>query len=179
MSYPVVKARWFTVGRIKPVQLIVIHSAETPETAQAAENVAHYFATTDVKASAHFTVDNNSIVQSVRVEDTAWHCKNANANGIGIEHAGRANQTAEQWLDDYGCAMLELSAKLAAELCKQFHIEPVRAEFLSGMSPTVVRPGFCGHRDVPGHGSHSDPGPGFPFAYYLGRVAFYLDNPPA
>lgn len=175
--YPFIPARWFTRGRIKPIQLIVIHSAETPETAQSAEGVAHYFATTDVKASAHFTVDRDSVVQSVQVEDTAWHCKNANANGIGIEHAGRASQTAEQWLDDYGRDMLELSAKLAADLCRQFSIEPVRAEFLSGASPTVVRPGFTGHRDVPGHGSHSDPGLAFPWDYYIGRVAFYIDGP--
>lgn len=177
MDYPFVQARHYTPGRIKSVQLIVIHSAETPETANTAENVARYFATTDTKASAHFTVDQNSVVQSVRVEDTAWHCKNANANGIGVEHAGRAQQTAEQWLDDYGRAMLELSAELAAGLCKRFGIEPVRAEFLSGTSPTVVKPGFTGHVDVPGSGTHWDPGPGFPWEYFIGRVAYYLDPP--
>ena len=176
-SYPLIPARFFTKGRIKPIQLIVIHSAECPKKEGAARGVANYFATTDRQASAHFTVDDKEVIQSVRVEDTAWAAKNANANGVNVEHAGYAAQTEAEWLDEYGQAMLELSAKLAAELCKKFDIEPVRAEFLSGVSPTVIKPGFCGHRDVPLHGSHSDPGPGFPFDYYLGRVAFYLDNP--
>ena len=178
-NYPLIPSKHFTNGRLKPVQLIVIHSMEAPEKGETAENVARYFATTDVQASAHFCVDNNSVVQCVQVEDTAWHCKNGNANGIGIEHAGYAKQTEAEWLDEYGQSMLELSAKLAAELCKRFNVEPVRAEFLSGVSPTVVKPGFTGHRDVPLHGSHSDPGTSWPWSYYLGRVAYYLDNPPA
>jgi N-acetyl-anhydromuramyl-L-alanine amidase AmpD len=175
-SIPFVQAKHYTKGRNKPVQLIVVHDMEAPEGPLTAENVAHYFATTEVQASAHYCVDNNSVVQCVRLEDTAYQCKGANANGIGIEHAGYARQSLAEWLDDYGRAMLELSAQLSAVLCRQFAIEPVRAEFLSGISPTVTKAGFCGHRDVPGHGSHSDPGPNFPFDYYLGRVAFYFEQ---
>lgn len=178
-SYPFVPALHFTKGRIKQVQLIVIHSAECPKKEGAARGVANYFATTDRQASAHFTVDDKEIIQSVQIEDTAWAAKNANANGVHIEHAGYAKQTLLDWLDEYGRAMLELSAKLAAKLCKKYNIEPVRAEFLSGVSPTVTKPGFAGHRDIPLHGSHSDPGTGFPWDYYLGRMAYYLDNPPA
>lgn len=173
-NYKLIPARWFTRGRIKPVQLLVIHSAETPEMDNTAENVARYFATTETKASAHFTVDRNSVVQSVQLSDTAWHCKNANANGIGIEHAGRAKQTEAEWLDSYGIAMLDLSAKLCAELCDEYDIPPTLAEFAGPNDPRVVKAGFTGHRDVPNHGSHWDPGPGFPMAYYLGRVTAFL-----
>lgn len=174
-SIPFVQAKNFTRGRIKPVELIVLHSMEAPERGDTARSCAHYFATT-APASAHFCVDSRQIIQCVRTDDTAWQSKNANANGIGIEHAGYAKQTEDEWLDDYGRAMLELSAQLSAQLCKQYGIPVQRAKFLSGISPTVTERGFVGHRDVPGHGSHSDPGPGFPFDFYLERVRFYFDQ---
>lgn len=173
-DYAFIQARHFTPGRIKPVQLIVIHSAETQELAQSAENVAHYFATTDVAASVHYAVDADSIVQCVRLTDTAWHCKNANANGIGIEHAGRAIQTREQWLDDYGQKMLDRSARLCADLCKRFNIPASFAQFAGPNNPKVTRAGFCGHVDVPLHGTHSDPGTSFPYDWFLERVVNYL-----
>src|ERR1051325_12198787 len=115
-TIPFRQARNYTKGRIRPVELIVIHSAECAKVTKAAEGVANYFAIS-APASAHYTVDVDSIVQSVKTSDTAWQCKNANANGIGIEHAGYAKQTREEWLDDYGQSMLDLSAKLVAALC--------------------------------------------------------------
>lgn len=172
-TIPFVKARWYTPGRISPVKLIIVHSMEASEGSKTAENVAHYFATTDTKASAHFCIDNDSVIQCVKLTDTAWHCKNGNAAGIGLEHAGYAKQTEAEWLDDYGKAMLELSAKLAAELVAKFSIPIARAKFASPTNAQVVKNGFCGHRDVPLHGSHSDPGANFPWDYYLGRVAAY------
>lgn len=178
-AVPFVPALHFTKGRLKTIQLIVIHSAECPKNEGAARGVANYFATTDREASAHFTVDDKEIIQSVHVEDTAWAAKNANANGVNLEHAGYAKQTEMEWLDDYGRAMLELSAQLAADLCKQFNIPVSMATFASPTNPVVTQAGFVGHMSVPLHGSHSDPGTGFPWDYYLGRIAFYLDNPPA
>lgn len=174
LEVPFKQARNFTRGRIRPVQLIVIHSMEAQEKGATAENVAAYFARTNVKASAHYCVDNNSAVQCVRLEDTAWHCKNANANGVGIEHAGFAKQTEEEWLDDYGRAMLEISAQIAAGLCRRFNIPARRAKFAGDDNPQVIAPGFCGHVEVPGHGVHYDPGAHFPWAYYLERVQFYI-----
>ena len=176
ISYPFVQALHYTKGRLKPVQLIVIHSMEAPKNSKTAENVAHYFATTTTQASAHFCIDDDSVIQSVQLSDTAWHCKNANANGIGLEHAGYAKQSSDEWLDEYGKKMLELSAKLAAELCKEFNIPTEKAVFKSSVDPTVVTPGFVGHMNVPLHGSHSDPGPGFPWDYYLERVRFCIKD---
>ena len=174
--YKFVQAKHYRKGRIKPIQLIVIHSMEAPEKGETAENVANYFSNATVEASAHLCVDNNSIIQCVRFDDTAFHCKNANANGIGIEHAGYAKQTTAEWLDDYGKKMLELSAKAAADLCKQFSIPIQKAQFLSKDNPTVVSPGLCGHAEVPQHGSHTDPGKFFPWTYYLGLIKYYFDQ---
>ena len=172
-SIPFVQAQNYTKGRLKPVQLIVLHDMEAPETSKTAANVAHYFATS-APASAHFCIDDVEVIQCVRLEDTAWQCKNANANGIGLEHAGYAKFTRDNWLDDYGKKMLELSAQLAAELCKKYEIPAQRATFAGPENPAVVAPGFCMHYEVPLHGSHTDPGPNFPIDYYLERVGFYL-----
>jgi hypothetical protein len=78
--------------------------------------------------------------------------------------------------------MLELSAQLAALLCKELEIPARRAEFAGPENPLVITSGLCGHREVPLHGSHSDPGEHFPWDNYLERVSFFLgqmDLPPA
>lgn len=173
-NIPFKQAKNYRKGRVRPVQLIVVHSMEAPEKGNTAESVASYFAGSNAPmASAHFCVDADSIVQSVRLEDTAYHCKNANANGIGIEHAGYAKQTLNEWLDEYGKEMLERSAELAASLCHQFSIPVRRAKFVSKNNPQVIESGICGHAEVPLHGSHYDPGAGFPWTYYLERVEFH------
>jgi N-acetyl-anhydromuramyl-L-alanine amidase AmpD len=171
---PFIKARHFRQGRIKPVELIVIHSMESPERRDTARNVARYFQRGTVVASAHYCVSDTEVIQCVWDRDTAYHCRNANANGIGIEHAGYARQTREEWLDEYGRAMLDLSARLGAYLCEKFNIPPLRAVFVSKDNPKVLQRGFCGHADVPQHGSHWDPGPGFPWTYYLDAVERHL-----
>lgn len=167
---PYIKAKNFYKGRIKPVELIVIHSMEAPEKGTTAEAVAKYFKNSGVKASAHYCIDNDSIVQCVWDSNTAWHCKNANSNGVGLEHAGYARQTEDEWLDEYGISMLDISAQIAAYLCKKFNIPVIRAEFASSTNPKVIQPGFCSHAEVPNHGSHWDPGEGFPWKYYLDLV---------
>src|SRR5215469_15828402 len=84
VRHPFVQAKSFTKGRIKSVQLIVLHSEEAPKTEGRTRNVVHFFQT--APASAHFCVDDKEVIQCVRPEDTAFQCKKA--NGIGIEHSG-------------------------------------------------------------------------------------------
>jgi N-acetyl-anhydromuramyl-L-alanine amidase AmpD len=176
-SLPFIEAKHYKAGRIKPVELIVVHSMEAPEKGETAENVARYFQRGSVVASAHYCVDYNSAIQCVWDRDTAYHCKNANANGVGIEHAGYAKQSEAEWLDDYGRAMLDISAQIAAYLCKKFNIPIQRAVFAGVNDPRVLQRGFTGHVDVPAHGSHWDPGFAWPWNYYLERVkAFYKAN---
>jgi len=165
---PFVQAKSFRRGRLKSVQLIVLHSEEAPKTEGRARNVAHFFQT--ASASAHFCVDDKEIVQCVKLEDTAFQCKNANANGIGIEHSGFAAQSAAEWQDPYSKAMFDLSTDLAAQLCKKFNIPAQAASFVGPQNPTVVKPGFVMHKDVPLHGTHTDPGAHFPLAAYIEEV---------
>jgi len=171
---PFVQAKSFRKGRLRSVQLIVLHSEEAPKTEGRARNVAHFFQT--ASASAHFCVDDKEVVQCVKLEDTAFQCKNANANGIGIEHSGFAAQSAEEWQDDYSKDMFDLSTDLAAQLCKKFNIPAQAASFVGPQNPTVVKPGFVMHKDVPVHGTHTDPGPNFPFAAYIAEVQQKLES---
>jgi N-acetyl-anhydromuramyl-L-alanine amidase AmpD len=168
------QARNYTKGR-KPgvtIDLIVIHTMEAAEKGNTAENVAAWFASPNApQASAHYNIDHNSIVQSVRDEDTAWHAPGANHNGIGLEHAGYARQTPEDWADPYSIAMLRLSAKLTARLCNKHNIPPVK---LSGKELSEGKRGICGHVHCSeafnkGKG-HWDPGPSFPWSHYISWV---------
>ena len=166
---PFIQARWYYKGRIKPISLIVLHDMEAPETDKTAENVANNFAVTPRKASAHYNVDNDSIVQSVHDEDTAWAAPGANANGLHVEHAGYASQRREEWQDGYSTAELGLSALLVRSKCNQYSIP---MEFVDYKGILSGKKGITTHREVSlaFHGDHTDPGAGFPMDVYLAVV---------
>jgi N-acetyl-anhydromuramyl-L-alanine amidase AmpD len=175
-----VQARYFTKGRTKKVRLIVIHDMEWAERGDTAEACANWFAAPNTrKASAHYNIDNNSIVQSVRDGDTAWGAGSVNSYSIHFEHAGFASQSRKQWLDAYSIAMLRLSAKLAADLCRKFGIARkhlTNAELRAGQS------GFVSHLQVTQvfgpKGGHTDPGPGWPWDVYMSLVTQAYDPKP-
>lgn len=165
------QARNFTPVNERQIDLVLIHDMEYPETPQGAEWCAAFFAAPNApRASAHYSIDSDSIVQSVRESDVAWHAPGANHNGLGIEHAGYARQTRAQWLDVYSRAQLALSAKLVARLCSTYGIP------ILWVDPDGLRAGergITGHRDVSmafGRSSHWDPGPNFPQNVYLDLV---------
>lgn len=177
-NYPFLKAKHFYTGRQRKIRLIVLHTMESPEKGTTAEDVARYFQNIDREASAHLCIDNNSIVRCVHDADTAFAAKSANADGLHIEHAGKAGQSDEQWDDAYSRATLGLSAKAAAAWARAYDI-PVRR-----LTPAQIKAGergFCGHNDVqaayPSSG-HYDPGPNFPWTEYLQAVRTYLGIAP-
>lgn len=169
MTILFVKARWFTPTSGRRISLIILHSMEAPEKGTTAESVARYFATTTRRASAHYNVDNNSIVQSVRDQDVAWGAAGANRNGLHIEHAGYARQSAAEWADAYSAAMLRLSAALVAEKCADYGI-PVR--LLAATDLKAGKAGITTHQRCSEAfgGTHWDPGPHFPLDRYLSLV---------
>jgi N-acetyl-anhydromuramyl-L-alanine amidase AmpD len=155
----------------KDIVWIVVHDMEMTERADTAEACRDYFQTTATQASSHYTIDNNSIVECVAVEDVAWCAPGANAIGIHLEHAGFARQTSGEWLDDYGRQMLARSAALTSWLCDTYRVPKRRltvAEIKAG------KPGIVGHGDLTaakvGGNTHTDPGPNFPWTYYIGLV---------
>lgn len=186
-KYKFVQAKWFTAAARTAIDLIVIHTMEAPEKGTTAEAVANYFAnpltkTGDpVKASAHFCIDNDSVVACVREQDVAWHAGGANRNGIGLEHAGTARQTPAEWADEYSTAMLKRSAQVCAELCLKYGLPVV---WLTPDQIKAKERGICGHVDVNvaagqkvgDKGVHWDPGPSFPKDQYIQWVEEALEN---
>ena len=165
------QAKSYTKGpRRGPITVVVMHDMEAPETTKTAENVAQYFATT-APASAHYCVDSDSVVQCVREGDIAWHAPGANANGVGVELAGYAKQTAADWADPYSHAMLILAAQLVADICKRNKIPAV---YVDAAGLKAGKHGITMHRDATAafhQSTHTDPGPNFPMGMFVREVA--------
>lgn len=79
-------------NRVAQIQYIVIHY--TGNDGDTDSSNAKYFQRPNIGASAHYFVDSDSITQSVKDQDIAWHCgtrnvyqhpKCRNTNSIGIE----------------------------------------------------------------------------------------------
>ncbi len=75
----------YTTGRTKAIDHIVIHY--TGNSGDTAKGNCNYFAQANRNASAHYFVDEDGIVQSVKNSDTAWHAGDwaMNCRSIGIE----------------------------------------------------------------------------------------------
>lgn len=184
-SIKFVQARNFTRGRRNPktgkacgVDLVVIHDMESAESTKTAENVAAWFAGAGApQASAHYNCDSDSVIQSVRDEDTAWHAPGANHNGIGVELAGRASQTPEQWADEFSAAMLDRAADLIASLCSKHSVPAV---YVDAAGLLRGERGITTHADVSRawkRSTHTDPGKGFPLASFIADVASRIAIP--
>ena len=170
---PFVAARNFTPANRQTVDVVVIHTMEAAEASTTADRVAAWAAGPAApRASWHYAIDDDSIVQCVKEEDVAWAAPSRNRTGMQLEHAGFARQTAEQWNDPFSTRMLRLSAQLTASICKRWDI-PIR--FVDAAGLLRDERGITTHWEVtkgPGKGqtSHTDPGPHFPMARYLELV---------
>ncbi len=171
---PFVAARHFKeIPAGRKVRLIVVHTMEAAEKGETAESCARYFQTVEKPVSAHYCLDNNSVVQCVQTKDIAYCAPGANKDGIHLEHAGFARQTVSEWLDAYSKAMLELSAELVGRiLLPKFDIP---CQWLSPADIKAGQKGITSHWNITKAypelgGSHTDPGPYFPVALYLDMV---------
>jgi hypothetical protein len=183
LGFQLVPTQQFNNAARGVIDLIVIHTAECGEVRSAAENVAAWGARPASQggpggASWHFMVDADSITQSVLEKDIAWHAGPVNGYSIGVEHAGYHHQTPAQWADAYTKAMLERSAQLVGDLCRRYGI-PVR-RLTADELKRGERFGITGHVDVTlgltnGKG-HQDPGPHFPWDWYLSRVSVHAQR---
>ncbi len=174
------QATKYTKASRKPGDItnIVLHTAEIGESLQGAEALARVCAAPDARdASWHFAVDADSISQSVLVKDVAWHAPGLNRGGIGIEMAGRARQSAEDWADDFSTKMLANCARLVASLCVEWRIPPVLV--LAPADLVAGKQGITTHAVVSKafkKSDHWDPGPNFPFDSFLGMVRQFIGD---
>lgn len=174
--------RSYTKGRSRAVQYVVIHSTEGSEGVTSAEAGVAYDKIRTDGTSTHIFVDADTALMEVRYSDTAHAARaRGNACGIQVELCGRAGQTAAQWHDAASLPMLRLAAREVAAICEEFDL-PVRrlsvAEVRAAYyNPPGSRPrGICGHVDVTkaypeDQGSHTDPGPNFPWSEFLAMVS--------
>lgn len=169
-----IQARNYTQASRAALRLIVVHTMESPEKPGTARAVAQWFAGASApQASAHACIDSAEIVLCVREKDVAWAAPGANRDGYHIEHAGRAAQTEADWSDAPSVAILALSAAHAADVAHRYGI-PAKRLTVAEVADGVTK-GFCGHVDVTHafpklHGSHTDPGAGFPWDSYIEQV---------
>jgi hypothetical protein len=170
------EARHYRKGRRAEIDCIVIHVGELAEDLIGedtnAEALMNYCSTTKREVSWHYSGDSDSITQSVKEEDTAWHAGGGGINdrSIGIETSGYTAQTSAEWHDEYSQKMLRLVARLVADICRRRSI-PVRK--LGADQLKAGDAGICGHdtvRDAFGQTTHSDPGRWFPWEEFIDLV---------
>lgn len=167
--------------KLADVRLIVIHTMESPETAQTAENVASWLSRggPGSPAGVHFCVDRDSIVQMAELVDVTAGAagrfpngKSANRAAVHIELAGRAGQNPAQWADAASKATLANAAALCREILLPKLGIPLR--HLTVAQLRAGQKGFCGHIDITNacnvRNGHWDPGPDFPWQQFLAQI---------
>lgn len=174
-TIPFIEARNYLRKARAGVDNVVLHCIECPEASTRAESTAEWMAGTGAPmASAHYFIDSDTAVQGVPDHFIAYHAPGLNHCAIGIEHAGYARQTRQEWLDDFGQRMLGLSVQLCARLCQRWKIPAV---FVRAPDLQLRKRGITTHAEVTrafGKSDHTDPGPGFPIDWYVDRVAALL-----
>lgn len=178
-KWPFTQARdyikWAGPPPRRPVQCGVIHCAITAEQGDTAESLAKYATHPDYPSSWHIAVDSNSITQSVHDNDVAYGAKGFNRAGIHIELAGKIEQTREQWLDPYGIAMLALAADAAAQYSLKYDLP---ATHLTNDQLRAGMKGWVGHVQITQVfklSNHVDPGPNFPWDYFMAHMAAFYN----
>lgn len=182
-----VKAQHFTPTQGRKIDLVVLHTAEVPETLTSAEAVAGFFSKPGVypkghklegqprKVSAHACVDADSTVQCVLDRDVAFAAPGANNNGIQIELSGFARQTSVDWADDFSTKTLARASVFVARVLRENGIPCQYVDWIA-LKRGDAR-GITTHDDVSRafkRSDHTDPGKGFPMPAFVEAVRALL-----
>ena len=115
----------YTAGRQAPIAYIVVHY--TANNGDTAVNNGSYFAQPNRSASAHYFVDETTVLQSVRDTDTAWHCGATsyihplcrNANSLGIEMCSERDENGQYYINE---ATVSNTVALVKERMEKYQI---------------------------------------------------------
>lgn len=173
----------FAAGR---PAFVVIHSTEGPMSDGNAVALARWFAKSKTAGgpgtSATGIFDPTSSVRMLPEQTIPYHCGPAgNPLSNGDEHCGSVNLTRAQWLSDRGRAMLDASAKVQAQRARyrRWSLADCRWLTLTEVARRTVN-GFCTHNDIRlalGGTTHTDPGPNFPYDWYIQRIRAWYQDP--
>ena len=178
-DYPQVPSPNYRPGRIKPVRLVVLHTAETPCEPGRAMGIARYLARPDVQASAHYCVDPTATVQGVQESDTAWAAPGANADGIQIEQAAYAAFGPADWADAAPQQMMTGQlVPLVAGICQRWDIPAVALDTAGVLSGAAGITTHVAVSEAYGLSDHWDCGPDYPLDVVVAQVAALLHPTP-
>ena len=123
---PYAHASNYTKGRFRDIEFIVVHYTANDGDTDTGNIV--YFKGEHRKASAHYFVDEDSITQSVRDIDTAWHCgsdkgyyhkKCRNCNSLGIEMCSDKNDKGQYIIT---AETVDLTVRLVQKKMEEYDI---------------------------------------------------------
>lgn len=120
-SPPFIPARW--KGGSQTPRLIVLHSTVSPCREGQAKATALYFARTENKTSAHYSVDPGAVYQSVGDHTVAWHC-GWNQDSIAVEMCEYPSWNLARWAKPSHVRMRRRTQRLVARLCLAYGIRP-------------------------------------------------------
>lgn len=170
-----------------PPHLDVVHSTEGPMSPGNARALAvNWFGRPASQGGAGTsTTGIFDPVEGIRMLDEhtiPYHVgPDGNPVSTGDEHCGSVKLTRDQWLSPAGRAMLDQSARVKAERARArgWSLADCRWLTLSEVARKTVD-GFCTHNDIRlalGGTTHSDPGPNFPYDWYMGRIRAWYQDP--
>lgn len=164
-------AKFHGAATNKPINRIVIHGTVSPCVPGAATKIAAYFRNTVIRpSSAHYVVGPYGVVQTVYDSVVAYHAP-PNTHSLGIELCDtQDNRKPKRWSDYFHRRMLKRAATLTAGLCLAYDI-PIQRLTVQDLKDG--KRGICGHVDVSlafRQSTHTDPGPDFPWAKFIGMV---------
>ena len=132
---------------------VVCHTIEG-----SAAGAVSWFRNCNAEVSAHYVVaESGTVYQCVSEGQTAWHVGCYNYRAIGIEHEGYAASAS------HPASLYDASALLTRHLCDAWGIPKEKR---------TTGPGIVGHIDITRCccGSHTDPGNGWDWGYYISQV---------
>lgn len=156
-----------------PISLISVHTAEGATTAA---GLVNYLDQPGVEASYHVIVDDTTTIQYLPDDVAAWAMLSGNHRSVQVCFTGFAKWPRSEWLAHDG--MLRRGAAVVQTWAVKHNIPPVK------LTPAQVgadRSGVCGHWDWTigkNDGTHTDPGPNFPWDVFMAYANPGGNHPP-